>query len=1155
MTARQALRSYMAELQRRLRWRALLRGVALVCAVALLATVVLVLALERYAFSVASLWSARAALVGLLAIAVLAGFALPLARLGARACAAHAEGAFPRLQQRLLTFAERDRPQPDPFLELLAADTLRLTSPEDRRILVSDALLAGTGALALAAALVLLWLIAAAPGALGYGAAALWRGSPATPYYDLRVEPGDASVRRRADMLVTALPLGSASRPVLHARYAGAAHWERLEMQPRPQSAAFQFLFAGIPADIEYYVVAGAVHSPHYHLRVADLASIRHIRVTYHYPAWMRRADEVDERGGDLRAVQGTQARVELSTDRPLAHGVLALDDGREIAIEALGANRYAATVPIERDGAYHLGMHDRTGVVRLSEDYFIEAGEVRPPQVALLRPERDYRASPIEEVTLAAQASDSFGLDELAIHYAVNGGPEQQVRVAAPAAATRASGSLTLALERFHLVPGDVVSVFASARDARSEARSELQFIEIEPFEREFSQSQQAGGGGAGNADHQAQITQRQKEIIAATWSEAGLHADSPQHAAEQAKFLADVQTTLRSQSLSLAGRLEMRDLNTANEQFGRFQQEMAAAAAAMQPAARALADERWHDAVPEEQKALQHLLRAEATYRQIQVAFGSLGAGAGSAGRDLASLFDLELDTEKNQYETRQAANAPEQQKGAIDEALRKLDELARRQSELAAQRSPGALSAEQRWQQEMLRREAEQMRRELEQLSESGSQGAANGASGMADASAAAQPSAQPGEPSQQAQQLRAREALERLARAEAQMRAAVDSPQAAPAQQAARELRDSLALLGGVEQQQAGHELEGLRAEAARLARTEREQAEQLQRQLDSGVGTTPGTLPQMRSYGGADLSGMVEPRQRLADDASRLEQSMRTTERQTLAHSHAAAAKLRDALSDLDDTELETRLQRSADLLRRGYNPANDAIEAEIAAALQRLQQQLSEAQQALAGEQPDLNDPLDALSRVRAQLAALDPSRRAPGSTPAAGGAGGDQRGRATGGAAGGAVRGAGGAGERIWGGWNLGNNGSYAGTAATPQPTPSVDPEQAYRQGLTALAGVRRSVADDPEARHQADALIRAMQQLDPRRFPGNPLMVQELYASVLSQLDRLELQLRHGEAEAPASEVRSEDPLAVPAGYQSAVADYYRRLSQSSN
>ena len=66
------------------------------------------------------------------------------------------------------------------------------------------------------------------------------------------------------------------------------------------------------------------------------------------------------------------------------------------------------------------------------------------------------------------------------------------------------------------------------------------------------------------------------------------------------------------------------------------------------------------------------------------------------------LASLFDLELDTEKNQYETAQTGSAAEQRAKAIDDALQKLDALAHRQEELAQQQrnnvanNAGALAA---------------------------------------------------------------------------------------------------------------------------------------------------------------------------------------------------------------------------------------------------------------------------------------------------------------------------------------------------------------------------------------------------------------------------------------------------------------------------
>src|SRR6202451_884897 len=104
-----------------------------------------------------------------------------------------------------------------------------------------------------------------------------------------------------------------------------------------------------------------------------------------------------------------------------------------------------------------------------------------------------------------------------------------------------------------------------------------------------------------------------------------------------------------------------------------------MLAASASMEPAAQQLQQQKWKDAIPNEQKALQFLLRAEATFRQIKVAFGGGGGGGGGGGaaRDLASLFDLELDTEKNQYETQKSPGTTAEQKAReIDEALKKLD-----------------------------------------------------------------------------------------------------------------------------------------------------------------------------------------------------------------------------------------------------------------------------------------------------------------------------------------------------------------------------------------------------------------------------------------------------------------------------------------------
>jgi hypothetical protein len=1159
VSAIQELRSYVEQLRSRFRLGAVVRGAAILAAVALVATILLTVIISRFAFSRDSLWGARGALLLLLALGATFGLALPLWRLSRR-WLTRAERAFPQFEQRLLTFSERGRDSRDPFLELLAADTLRVARTADVKAVAPDTVLIALLVVGVVSLGTLIWLIRAGPGYLGYGAAALWTGPGAAPFYRVRVSPGDATVRRHADQLVTATIPGLQTGLRIHVRYQSASKWEEVPMLPQPAADGSQFLFAGIPEDVEYYVEAGPVQSPHFHLRVADIPSVKQIRVTYQHPEWMHLADTVEEHGGDLRAVEGTEAQLEIVTDRPLSNGVLSLDDGRQLTLSAGAGNVYHGSIKVEKDGSYHVAARDKEQVLRISDDYFIEASAVKPPQVAVVRPERDYRASPIEEVTLQARAEDPFGLSEFALHYSVNGGPEKTISLMkssqSSGAATRASGGALLNLESLKLVPGDVVGFYAVAKDARSEAHTDIGFIQIEPFEREFSQSQQSGGGGGGRggvADDQAQIAEREKEIIAATWKQSGLKDATSKQAAEQAKFLSDVQGTLRAQAFALAGRLEMRDLQLANEQFGSFQQDMVAAATAMQPAAQKLAERQWSTAVFDEQKALQYLLRAEATFRQIEVAFGSRGGGSGgvnTAGRDLASLFDLELDTQKNQYENAQTPSSPGQHAADVEDALRKLDELARRQSELAAQRrGDSEQSAEERWQQEMLRRKAEELQQQLEQMARGGGQsggesnaranGSANGSGnrdGNMSASAGSGGAAEAG----------AQRALDRLRQAEDDMRRAVDEHNVADARRAADQLREATKALGGLQQQDASRQVDSLAREAGRLANQQREQAQRLRGILGERVARQGGAgRPQDRD-GGRAVEAFINDRQKLADDLARLTQEMHTAERAALGRSHDAASKLRGALSDLEQADTETQLQRSADVLRRGYGPITDAGETEIASEMQHLRDQLGEAQQAMSRGQPSSEGALGEVERLRSRLATLDRSLRG-GSAES----GGQVVGPVTGGTRGG------GRGDFVNGGWNAGNNSELPrpvapDTAVPGAQAPSADSAPIYEEGMKELDRLRRSVGDDPEARRQVDELIRSMQRLDPKRFPGNPAMVDELYARVVSGVDELELQLRHVPDGSEPTEVRSDNPSPMPSGYQAAVAEYFRRLSK---
>ena len=121
-------------------------------------------------------------------------------------------------------------------------------------------------------------------------------------------------------------------------------------------------------------------------------------------------------------------------------------------------------------------------------------------------------------------------------------------------------------------LVPGDIVSYYAVAKDHNSTVQTDMYFIEVQPFEREFMQSQQGGGMGGGG-QQQDEISRRQKEILAATWNLIKEKQDAEGRAKaevrDNAQMLSEIQLTLREQARTLAERTRARQLDSTSKEF----------------------------------------------------------------------------------------------------------------------------------------------------------------------------------------------------------------------------------------------------------------------------------------------------------------------------------------------------------------------------------------------------------------------------------------------------------------------------------------------------------------------------------------------------------------------------------------------------------
>ena len=803
------------------------------------------------------------------------------------------------------------------------------------------------------------------------------------------------------------------------------------------------------------------------------------------------------------------------------------------------------------------------------------------------------------------------------------NGGdpPRERAQEQAPAPAPAESSAPAVATTR-KLEPGDVISYYAVATDRGRQVQTDLFFIEVQPFDRSFTQSQQGGGGGGGGGQQQDEISRRQKEILVATWNLIKERAEGTssyldkQQLNDNSKLLADLQRTLADQARTLASRTRARQLTGADPRIQKFVESLEQAADAMGPAAEQLGNIALDEAVPPEQDALQHLLRAEAVFTDIQVAFQQQqgGGGGGGAGRDLSELFELEMDLEKNQYETESPTSfdSPQQEQ---DDAIRKLQELARRQEQLANQANRrNGLSEQERWQQESLRRETEELKKRLEEMQQrlaqqqqqqqgqqgqqgqrgqQGQQGQANGQGGAGEQSQqqlqqainqlnqalqAMNQAGGQGQPQQAQQQQGQQQAGQRT-----------DPQQTQRAiEQARRQLQQALQQLTAERQAASGQAFEDLAQRSKELYEQQRQGVSDLQKALQQ-LGNGPQQNGR-RSLDDQKAEEIANGRYDLQKELEKLEEDIQKVAQQFRNQTPGASAELNKALADLQAIQAGARLGYGADLILRGAGAQASAIDTVTTSALRDLQRSTEEAQalankEAVAGQggAPDPNAELVAqLQSLRRQLADLTQQagqngqgnqqgnqqgqpgqgqqgqpgqgqQAAPGQGQA-NAAGGNQQGGQFGPRDG--SFGPGGAGgfydPRRGGVWDPRNRAFWNNPENVEQARQQL--QDASRDLLTRSADLLRG--DGQNNRKLSDEEIKAVRALgDALRgsITGNPALIDQQLQSLVNLTEQLELKLASGTNGGERAAVRAEAPAPAAPGFEEAIAEYYRRLSRS--
>jgi len=1135
------LRRVIHDVRRRWRLKIALRGIALLVATGLATFVVSAYAMDHFRYEA---WAVNAfrvfAYVTLLA---LAGrfLVLPLwGRVSEDRVALYVEEHEPSLQAAVLSAVavggKEDAARGEvsrALVERLIEDAVEKCQTIDYgRQVERQGLRRASGLLAAAAALGMAVTILS-PAFMRHAAPLLfapWSVRAASPYA-IEVDPGNATVARGGSQPVTARLKGFESETVeLSVRSGPAGDWKRWPMTTEPGLDGFRFILFALDAPTDYFVEASGVRSAPFHLDVADIPYVKRVDLEYRFPAYTGLPPQAVADTGDVAALQGTEVVVHVTPTMKVAGGRLQVEGEEARPMTVADDGTLVATFPVQKDGFYRVAFPGRDGRMAAgSPDYTIDVLADQPPTVTFLKPGRDAKVTSIEEVFTEMRAEDDYGVGRAELVYSVNGGPEKSVVLHQGHGRKSVSAGHTFFLEELSLEPGDFISYFGRAADesaARQTTTTDIYFMEVRPFAKEYKQAEERGARGAPGGDSSGALSYQQRQIIAATFKIVRDRRAADKQAAEDLATLALVQGRLHDQVQSLVQRMANRGVAEPGSGLAKTADSLRAAQVEMASARGQLQAKKAKEALTPEQGALKHLQRAEAAFREVQVSFGSEGDGGGNSAmnaEELADLFELELDKLKNQYETVQRG---QQQKAddQVDAALERLRELAQRQEQEAERMrrqsgGPPNMGGGGGGSQRQLAEQTEELARRLERLAREKSNPAMQEtARRLQDAANAMRRSSTGGQGTGEAD---AKAALDRL-----------------------RDARKRL------ESERTGR-LDRDVQQALRTAEEMRQAQEKIAGESEQEMGARAGNGGSSGENG--RLERLLERKDTLGSQVGELESQLDRMARDARATNKDAARKLQEAADGIRDRKLKDKIRYSKGVMKSGAAEQARQLEAEIGSDIGNLQKKLGEAAGAASASGQDKR--MAALERMRGLVRGLESveERLREGQQQGQQGQSG-QQGQQSGSQSG---RAAAPGGE----GASDGSAQSASGfSGGRPGPAPRPDEARQLQRELRERAREAEALGRElgegrPGDRGAAAGLsstLREMRRFEDPRVYGEPRGLAELVASVVQGLKAAEFAMRR-EVEGPDREkLFLSGTQDLPPGWQALVEEYYRSLSR---
>ena len=497
-----------------------------------------------------------------------------------------------------------------------------------------------------------------------------------------------------------------------------------------------------------YHVIAGPLASNNFDVTALARPEVERIEVAYEYPLSTGLKPRVELDGGDIFAPTGTAITVSVIPDKPIRSAELKLVKSGSIRLQRKDDRRWVSEFAVNHDDSYRVVLVDSDSLAnRDDSDYFIRALSDQPPSIQMIRPGGDREITALEETDIEARVEDDFGVRRFDLVFTVLGRDSHVINLLPEGQQQSVNGLHTIYAESLDLKPGDFISYYTRAQDTNDvqgtgETRSDIFFLEVRAFEREFEEAARQLFSSSGTPDID-DLFEDQKDIIAATWR---LDRDASFHTMADVTLVADGQAELRRLASRVVNQTEVID-SSRRTRTKAEENMMVGVVRSMEEAEIALRSNDTGNAIPAEMEALNGLLRLKTEIRRTQISQQEQSAKNGSRTRqeDLSELFDRELRSDQQTNYEDLVSTVPSQPSEPESEVLRRVRELAARQEAVNEQESSlvdekNSLEPEQwRRQLETLAREQNAIKEQMHELERSLAKPSTNRAGRTDDAQA--------------------------------------------------------------------------------------------------------------------------------------------------------------------------------------------------------------------------------------------------------------------------------------------------------------------------------------------------------------------------------------------------------------------------------